>query len=116
MKRKPKYPKDLPHKLYVYFTSYSAQTGAPSFLKFARSVGLTLEDLESFREHKEFDKAYRECAAIRRDYLIDNALSKRFDSSFTKFLLGEIENVNEKTGDGGEFNLTLKVIDESDEL
>ena len=62
--------------------------GAPSFSKFARSIRVTLSELESFRKHKKFDEAYRECGEIRRDYLIDCALSKRSDSSFTKFLLG----------------------------
>ncbi len=95
--------------MYVFFVSFSETVGAPSFLKFARSVGITTEDVESFRAHKEFDRAYRECERIRRDYLIDNALIKRFDSSFTKFLLSE---ENEGTGDE-KIDFTLKVIDEN---
>jgi hypothetical protein len=107
LKKKSIYKKDLPHKLYVFFASFS-EAGAPSFLKFARSIGVTTEDVEAFREHKEFDRAYRECERIRRDYLIDNALTKRFDSSFTKFLLGE-----ENTDTGEEkIDFTLKVIGE----
>ncbi len=106
MKKKSIYRKDFPHKLYVFFASFS-EAGAPSFLKFARSIGVTTEDVEAFREHKEFDRAYRECERIRRDYLIDNALSKRFDSSFTKFLLSE-ENAD--TGDE-KIDFTLTVID-----
>ena len=45
------------------------------------------EDVERFRSHKRFERAYLECQQIRKDYLIDRALDKRFDSSFTKFLL-----------------------------
>ena len=109
MKQQRKYRKDLPHKLYLYFASYKESFGAPSFLKFARSVGITTADVEAFREHKEFDKAYRECTEIRRDYLIDGALCKRFDSSFTKFLLQEEV---EKDADGGDtVNVTLRVLD-----
>lgn len=72
--------------MYLFFTSYNDR-GAPSFQKFARSVGITAKDVESFRSHKKFDRAYRECQEIRRDYLIDRALDRRFDPSFTKFLL-----------------------------
>ena len=104
LKKKSIYRKDLPHKLYVFFASFS-DSGAPSFLKFARSIGVTAEDVEEFREHEEFDRAYRECERIRRDYLIDNALLKRFDASFTKFLLSE------ENGDAGnekiDFTLTV---------
>ena len=88
MKKKKgiKYSADMPKRLYTFFTSYS-DTGAPSFAKFARSVGITVEDVNAFRVHKEFERAYRECSEIRRDYLIDTALSKRSDSSIVKFLL-----------------------------
>ena len=104
------YRKDFPHKLYIFFANYS-EAGVPSFLKFARSIGVTSEDVEKWREHKEFNRAYRECAKIRRDYLIDNALAKRFDASFAKFLLTEEDG----SSDSGEENLNiiLKVIDES---
>ena len=114
MKRIKNYRKDFPHKLYVFFTSYKDALGAPSFQKFARSVGVTCEDLEAFREHKEFDRAYRECTEIRRDYLIDNALSKRFDSSFTKFLLSEEAKTDEKDSDSGKINFVLRVLEEND--
>ena len=86
MKGKRKYATDMPRQLYTFFTSYS-DTGAPSIAKFARSIGATVAEVESFRRHREFERAYRECSEIRRDYLIDNALCKRFDSSLVKFLL-----------------------------
>ncbi len=85
-KSRVKYTSDMPRRLYRFFIEY-AEEGVPSFVKFARRVGLTLADVERFRCHKEFDRAYSECEAIRRDYLIDGALTKRFDGSFTKFLL-----------------------------
>ena len=88
-KKKIKYSRDLPRRLYRFFLTENEDGSAPSFTKFARSVGCTTEELENFREHKEFDRAYREAKEIRRDYLIDRALSKRYDSSFVKFLLSE---------------------------
>ena len=112
LKKNKLYRKDLPHKLYLFFTGYKESTGAPSFSKFARSVGVTCEDVESFREHIEFDRAYRECAEIRRDYLIDNALSKRFDSSFTKFLLAEEAESAKNDEDCGKINFTLRVLND----
>lgn len=72
--------------MYLYFIDYDDR-GAPSFHKFARSVGATVEDIERLRSNKRFDRAYRECLEIRRDYIIDRALDKRFDPSFVKHLL-----------------------------
>ena len=106
-KRKPKikYSPELTSALYLYFISYDLD-GAPSIVKFARSVGATTEDIESLRKHKRFDRAYRECLQIRRDYLIDRALTRRFDPSFVKFLLSSDEDGCE--GDS-EFKLRLEV-------
>ena len=72
--------------MYLYFASYS-ESGAPSFCKFARSVGVTTDRLEAYRRYPEFDRSYRECNEIRRDYLIDSALARRGDPSTVKFLL-----------------------------
>ena len=95
--------------MYTYFTTYSQSTGAPSFMKFALAIGVTLEELNSYRKHRKFDEAYRECCEIRKDYLIDMALNRRFDSSFTKFLLSEIE-APLQSGDN-EFKLSLEVLE-----
>lgn len=108
MKRK-RYQKDFPKKLYLFFTSYKDE-GVPSFDKFARSIGATREDVESFRAKNEFERAYLECMEIRRDYLIDNALMKRFDSSFSKFLL-EKEGFGEKLDEGG-YEIRVSVEDD----
>ena len=104
---KAKYEKDYPRRLYTYFTSYDDQKSAPSFSKFARVLGVTLEELDSFRRHKEFNRAWQECNEIRRDYLIDLALSKRADGSFVKFLLSGDEDDVGEAGGGCEFTLTV---------
>ena len=110
-KRQAVYDRELPRKMYSYFSAYS-ESGAPSFSKFARLAGLTLEELERFRSHKEFDRAYRECSEIRRDYLIDAGLTKRCDPSLVKYLLGaEFKMGEDVTGDNGQLNLTLEVIE-----
>ena len=94
-----KYSKELAREMYCFFRGYDEQ-GAPSFVKFAIKLGATTEQLENFRKHKEFERAYRECCEIKRDYLVDRALSKRFDPTFVKFLLsseaedGNAENEN----------------------
>ncbi len=85
---KKKYDKELPRQMYTFFTSNVAESAIPSFSKFARSIGVTLDTLQSYRKRSEFDRAWRDCIEIRRDYLIDCALTRRYDSSFVKFLLG----------------------------
>ena len=110
--KKAGYKRDYPRMMYLYFSGYDEAYGAPSFSKFARRIGVTVSELEGFRRKKEFDAAWRECSEIRRDYLIDSALSKRTDASFTKFLLGE-----ELTTDtGSEFKLTLEVVNDEDRV
>jgi hypothetical protein len=93
--------------MYVFFKSF-ADHGAPSFIKFAESIGVTYQDLEGFRVHAEFDRSYRECSEIRRDYLIDNALTRRFDPSLVKYLL---ENERIRGGDEDSLDIRLEVVE-----
>ena len=108
-----RYTPDLPHRLYTYFNGYT-ESGAPSFDKFARSIGATLEELVHFKRHKEFCRAWQECNEIRRDYLIDTALAKRADSSLVKFLLGAEFGMGDKDKDdeAGALEVTVEVIGE----
>ena len=92
--------------MYSYFAGYDDPKGLPSFSKFARLSGVTLEELSDFRKHKEFERAWRECIEIRRDYLIDLAITKRADASMAKFLLSESE-----VSDDGSLNFSLTVIE-----
>ena len=109
MRRGLKYDSTLPGRMYKYFVGYD-DTGAPSFVKFARLAGYTLEELLGFRSRKKFDAAWRECGEIRRDYLIDMALTKRHDASFSKFLLSELDKEVGADGSPEEVKLTLEVI------
>ena len=109
MKRKKiKYSADLPRRMYSFFLGYS-EAGAPSFGKFARSIGATLDELMAFRSKEKFERAFRECNEIRRDYLIDNALTKRHDSSFSKFLIALEYGEGENASSDGELTLKLEV-------
>ena len=83
-----KYTAALADEMTAFFDSYEDR-GAPSFEKFARLKGIPLDTLVGFRTHHKFDRAYRECSEIRRDYLIDRALDKRFDPTFVRHLLTE---------------------------
>ena len=103
-----KYLKTYPRKMYLYFKEYSESLGAPSFCKFAGHIGVTLETLESWRVHSEFDRAYRECSEIRRDYLIDNALTRRFDPSLVKYLLDN--ELEQESNADTEISVKLEVI------
>ncbi len=114
-KRKIQYKTEYPHLLYTHFVTCEDTKGPPSFSKFARSIGATLDDIERFRKHKVFDEAYRECNEIRRDYLIDNALTRRYDPSFTKYLLS-IEYPEESTDSSEGLCVRLEVVeDKTDE-
>ena len=106
--KKARYKREYPRMMYLYFSGYDEAHGAPSFSKFARRIGVTVAELESFRKRREFDAAWRECSEIRRDYLIDSALSKRSDASFTKFLLSE----ELQADTAPEFKLTLEVVND----
>ena len=112
---KKKYIRDLPRRMYSFFISYS-DIGAPSFAKFARSVGITTADIERYRKRSEFERAYQECSEIRRDYLIDNGLVKRFDSSLAKFILTSEYQMGEKkiTDEDKSIQVTLEVIGDED--
>ena len=87
MARKIKFDKELPKRMYCFFSTYDDERSAPSFAKFARHIGTTVQVLEELRSNRRFNDAWRECDEIRRDYLIDRALTKRFDASLVKFLL-----------------------------
>ncbi len=108
--KKRGYTKELARQMYVFFLSFDEGSGAPSFLKFAKGIGVTLAELQGFRSHKTFDAAYRACSDIRRDYLIDRALTKRFDPSFVKFLLASEFGMGEDSEKDNALDVTLQVV------
>ena len=70
-----------------------------------------LSELEKFRVHKKFDVAWCECSEIRRDYLVDCALKKQHDPSFSKFIIQyETEAENAKRESEG-LTVSLEVLE-----
>lgn len=111
-KKKKEYTEDMPAKIYAYFRGFS-ESGVPSMSKFAMVCGITLAELQSWRTNAEFDRACIECAEIRRDMLIDAALTKRHDSSFTKFLLSAEFGMGETAQHGdGQLEVSIEVVGE----
>ena len=77
-------------KFFSFGDEWDPAAGIPSFVKYARRIGVTHEELLRFREkHPAFRAAYRECAARLRDFLVDGVLTRRFDASFVKLLLSD---------------------------
>ena len=107
MKKGKRYDRDYPRRLYAFFTRSVEEGSIPSFSKFARSIGVTLEALEGYRSNKTFDRAWRDCIEIRRDYLTDSALTRRYDPSFVKFLLDR----EYTEGEDNNFSVSVKVED-----
>lgn len=111
-RRSARYTDDLPRAMYTYFAGYS-DTGIPSFAKFARTRGITLEELETFRSRRVFAMAYKECLQIRKDLLIDGGLSKKLDPSTVKFLLSSEYGMDKDAPEASEneIRFTLEVVE-----
>ncbi len=109
LKKRKKYSADLPRELYTFFIASSERGEIPSITKFARHKGFLTEELLKFRKHREFDKAFKEVSEIRRDYLTDSALTKRFDPSFVKFLLGAEFGIGEDENNDSDISVTITV-------
>jgi hypothetical protein len=105
---KLKHIKAMCQKMRDYFVSYEG-IGAPSFEKFAAMMSISTLELRDLRSVPEFEAAYRECCAIRRDYLIDRGLEKKFDSSLVKLLI-TTEKEDDLCVDGAQFTLSVEVV------
>ncbi len=97
--------------LREYFLSSAEEACPPSFSKFARSLGMTLSELELLREDPEFDRIWLDCIEIRRDYLIDKALTRSCDPSFVKFILSGEAGTEEGDNEDREVNVTITVVE-----
>lgn len=97
--------KEISQRMYCFFRDFRGD-GIPSFSKFARTEHLTYETLESLCDDPEFYRIWRECAEIRRDIIIDRAITRHGDGSFAKFLLGE-----EGQAGSNRVEFTLTVVD-----
>ena len=62
--------------------------GAPSFVSFADSIGVSISQIEKWRrEHADFEKACEDASELLKQLLIDGALSGLVNVSAAKFIL-----------------------------
>ncbi len=111
MKRKQKKENEIGKRLREYFLSSAEEPSPPSFSKFARNLGMTLSELSLLRENPEFDRIWLDCIEIRRDYLIDKALTRSCDPSFVKFILTGEAGTEDGDTEDREFNVTITVVE-----
>ena len=83
----------LAEKMLFYFRTCGTEESdykedIPSFVRFANREGLGMKRLLALKEESTvLREAYGECEEILCDRIVDGALHKRLDASFSKFLL-----------------------------
>ena len=92
--------------LHYFRTAGSAESEyketLPSFVRFAHRMGTDMQTLRAKREKsKAFARVWSECEDILADRIIEGALCKRFDASFSKFLLAARFGYTDKKEDEG---------------
>lgn len=86
-------PESLSEKMLHYFRTAGYEESEykeplPSFVRFASHVGTTVGALRRFKEQNTvFGAAWEECEEILADRIVEGALHRRLDGSFSKFLL-----------------------------
>ncbi|MFA5562240.1 MAG: hypothetical protein WDA00_06350 [Eubacteriales bacterium] len=69
---------------------FAESKSPPSLVKFAGQIGVDCSDIEAWvSRYPSFAKAAGECRKVLLDRLIDGGLTRQYDPSFVKFLLGE---------------------------
>lgn len=103
------YNADYERQMLDYFKNGDSDTaGFPTFAGFAERMGVTLGEMKEWRrENQAFARTWDECRERQKARLIVGGLTKRYDPSFCKFLLGEIRP--EETD--GAFTVTVEVIE-----
>lgn len=85
----------------------------PSFVGFARQIGVTVRTVENWRKaHPRFDEACEMCAELTIEALIDNGLSFKAHASFAKFLLSSRYGMRERveiTNDNDDITITKEM-------
>ena len=98
-------------KMITYFKETIASGAIPTFSEAARRLGIgNVELLRFAREESEMGDAYRECRMLLFDHLLVGGLTKRFDSSLVKLLLGELEERREDAAGASSLDVTVRVI------
>ena len=80
----------------------------PTFAGFAEQIGVTLRQLRTWKEEEPaFALAWDECRERQRARLITGGLTRRYDPTFCKYLLGEISPAEESQA----FTVTVEVVE-----
>lgn len=83
----------LAEKMLFYFRTCGTEESdyredIPSFVRFANREGVGMKRLLALKEENAvLREAYEECEEILCDRIVEGALHKRLDASFSKFLL-----------------------------
>ncbi len=94
-----------------YFKEMIANGAIPTFSEAAERLGVgNVELLRFAHEDGAMSDAYRECRMLLFDHLLVGGLTKRFDSSLVKLLLGELEERSEDAGGASSLDVTVHVI------
>ena len=102
-----RYQKQIGEKMLRYFVEGD---GFPTFVKFAKLMGVTPADLDGWRKtSKHFREVYGQCAEILCDAVAEGALHRRLDPSFSKFYLATQHGWGEGPKGDGEFVLRVTV-------
>lgn len=103
-KAKTAYRKKYCKAVVAYFEKTLADRRAdgaikrvPSYVAFARQIGVTARTIENWRnKYEEFGEACYECDALLREAIIGEGLCYRMHASFAKFLLSSRYGMREK--------------------
>ncbi len=104
------YDPSLERQMLSYFGG-QADGEYPTFSDFAKRIGVSYADLVEWRDAEpRFRTVWEECRERQKNRLILGALMRKFDPTFTKFLLChefgfDEENIKE------DFRVTVEVVD-----
>ncbi len=107
---------ELKKRMLHYFrTAGTADSGftedLPSFVRFAHREGIEMRALRTLCEKdRAFARVYEECEEILTDRIIDGALHKRLDASFSKFLLAARFGLSEKKAETEDGTFDLEIV------
>ena len=101
-----------------YFKETIASGAIPTFSEAAERLGIgNLEILRACREDGAMRDAWRECRMLLSDHLTVGGLTKRYDASLVKLLLGELdERAASGEGESAGLDVTVRVIGRDGEV
>ena len=96
--RPTKYEDTLPLKLLKHFESEIKAGRLPFFSRFARTIANVCEDtaIEWTKKHPEFSEAYKKAKDVQKEFLIESALTGKFDRTFSIFTAKNITDMRDK--------------------